>query len=69
MACACKGRRTRQGSFIWYDPSNPEGVEPVVYKSEIEARAKVLRKPGTKYIPHDPSRPVGAQIAAAESRR
>jgi acetyl-CoA carboxylase beta subunit len=62
MACACKGRKTQK--YLWF---KDESVEPVVYNSEIEAKAKVLRKGGT-YIPYDPSVPIGTQINAAMSR-
>lgn len=40
MACACKGRKTAK--FVWTN-----GVNTVVYNTEIEAKAKVLRKGGT----------------------
>lgn len=64
MACACRGRKRQ--SYLWYDPARAESVRPVVYNSEIEAKAKVLRK-GGKYIPYDVNVPVGTQIAVAES--
>lgn len=66
MACACRGRA--KAKFLWYDPTNPEGVEPVVYSSEIEAKAKTIRRPGTKYIPYNENLGIGVQIAAAEAR-
>lgn len=70
MACGCTKRNKQQ--FLWYDQTNPEGVEPVVYTSEIEAKAKVLRvfrktQVQTKYIPYDPNMPIGTQIAVAEA--
>lgn len=64
MACACRGRAKKQ--FLWYDNVNAEGVEPVVYNSEIEAKAKIQRK-GGKYIPYNPNVAIGVQIAAAEA--
>lgn len=67
MGCACNKKRKAQ-SFIWYDPANPEGVEPMVYDSKMKADAKVYRKGGT-YIPYDPNLGVGAQIALAEAAK
>lgn len=66
MACSCRGRA--RARFLWYDPINAEGVQPVIYSSEIEARAKVLRKPGTRYIPYNENLGIGVQIATAEAR-
>jgi hypothetical protein len=63
VACACKGRSNTK--FLWYDPSNPEGAEPVIYKTEVEAKAKVMRKGGT-YITHNPNLSIGQQIVLAE---
>ena len=40
MACSCKKRSTAK--FVWTD-----GTNTVVYNTEIEAKAKVLRKGGT----------------------
>lgn len=40
MACSCKGRKTAK--YVWTD-----GTFTVVYNTEIEAKAKVLRKGGT----------------------
>lgn len=40
MACACKGRRSKQ--YIWTD-----GTDTVIYSTEIEAKAKVMRKGGS----------------------
>ena len=62
MACACTKRKTQK--YLWY---KDEATEPVVYNSEIEAKAKVLRK-GGKYTTYDPNVPIGTQIAVAESR-
>lgn len=64
MACACQGRK--KAKFLWYDNVNSEGVEPKIYNSEIEAKAKVQRR-GGKYIPYNPNLPLGVQVAAAES--
>lgn len=66
MGCACNKRIKKQ--FIWYDPANSEGVEPKIYDSEIEARARTIRKGGT-YIPYNPNEPIGVQIQIAESAR
>lgn len=62
MACACNKRNTKK--FLWY---KGEADDPVVYSSEIQAQAKVIRK-GGKYITYNPNVSIGAQIAAAESR-
>lgn len=62
MACACKGRSKQR--FLWY---KGEADKPVVYNSEIEAKAKVLRR-GGKYIPYNSNLSIGAQIANAESQ-
>lgn len=40
MACSCTKRKTAK--FVWTD-----GTDTVVYNTEIEAKAKVLRKGGT----------------------
>lgn len=40
MACACKGKK--KSTFTWTD-----GTDTVVYQTEIEAKAKVLRKGGS----------------------
>lgn len=40
MACACKGRKKTQ--YEWTD-----GTATMIYNTEIEAKAKVLRKGGT----------------------
>lgn len=42
MACACKGRS--KSKFIW---TSADGTETMTYNSEIEAKAKVLRKGGS----------------------
>lgn len=41
MACACKGRKTQK--YIWTGP----GGETVEYGTELEAKAKVMRKGGS----------------------
>lgn len=69
MACACTKRKKAQ--FLWY---KGEVDKPVVYNSEIEAKAKVLRLrnktgDGGRYIPYDKNVPVGTQIAVAEAAR
>lgn len=45
MACACKGRK--KAIFVWTD-----GKKTVTYGSEIEAKAKVIRKGGS-YVRKD----------------
>lgn len=42
MACACSKRNRSKQRFVWTD-----GENTVVYKTEIEAKAKVSRKGGT----------------------
>lgn len=64
MGCACKGREKER--FLWYSQENPEGLEPMIYSTEVEAKAKVMRKKGT-YIPYNPNMTVGQQIAANEA--
>lgn len=66
MACACTKRK--KARFLWYSTENPEGIEPVIYNSDIEAKAKVMRKGGA-FTPYDPNVPIGTQIAVAEARR
>ena len=74
MACACTQRK--KAKYLWYDPVNSEGVEPIIYNSEIEAKAKVIRGVrkfgpgmGGRYIPYDANMSIGTQIAAAEALR
>jgi len=38
MACACTKRKKQQ--YVW----SREGTDPVVYNSEIEAKAKIIRE-------------------------
>lgn len=45
MACACKKRKSQQ--YVW---TSGDGLTTVTYNTEIEAKAKVLRKGGT-YVP------------------
>jgi hypothetical protein len=40
MACSCKGKKSTK--YVWTD-----GTNTVIYNTEIEAKAKVLRKGGT----------------------
>lgn len=40
MACSCKGRKSTK--YVWTD-----GTNTVIYDSEIQAKAKVLRKGGS----------------------
>lgn len=47
MACSCKNKR--KPKFVWTDAN---GENPVVYSSEIEAKAKTTRKGGS-YEPID----------------
>lgn len=44
MACACQGRKAKS-KFKWTD-----GTTVVIYDTEIQAKAKVLRKGGS-YTP------------------
>lgn len=68
MACACNSRKKAQ--FLWY----AEGSEPIIYNSEIEAKAKVIRVgrktgEGGRYITYNKNVPIDTQIAAAEAAR
>lgn len=50
MACACKNRRNTK--YLWTPPEgtlNPDGtlMEPVEYTTQMEAKAKVMRKGGS----------------------
>lgn len=50
MACACKGRKKQQ--YVWTPPegatdSAGEPLEPITYNTEIEAKAKMIRKGGS----------------------
>lgn len=65
MGCACKGAAKER--WLWYSQDNPEGLEPMIYGTEVEAKAKVMRKQGT-YIPYNPNLSVGQQIMAHETR-
>lgn len=40
MACACKGRK--KATYVWTD-----GTDTVTYYTEVEAKAKVIRKGGS----------------------
>lgn len=42
MACACKGKK--KSTFTWV---SADQTDTVVYQTEIEAKAKVLRKGGS----------------------
>jgi acetyl-CoA carboxylase beta subunit len=42
MACACKNRSTSK--YVW---TSADGSETMTYNTEIEAKAKVLRKGGS----------------------
>lgn len=66
MACACKGRSST--TYLWYDPVNSEGTEPVVYKTEVEAKAKVMRK-GGEYIVNNPNLSIGQNIVTNEQAK
>jgi hypothetical protein len=41
MPCACRGRKSAY-KYVWTD-----GTDTVTYNTEIEAKAKVLRKGGS----------------------
>lgn len=62
MACACQ-KGGKKSQYLWY---KDEASRPQVYNSEIEAKAKVLRK-GGKYIPYISNVSISTQIAAAEA--
>lgn len=51
MACACKGRRSQK--YLWTGTVNGETVTQE-YSTELEAKAKVLRKGGS-YKPVEPA--------------
>jgi acetyl-CoA carboxylase beta subunit len=42
MACACKGRKKQQ--YVW---TSADGTQTMVYNTELEAKAKVIRKGGS----------------------
>jgi hypothetical protein len=42
MGCSCKNRK--KFSYVW---TSADGSQTVTYTTEIEAKAKVLRKGGT----------------------
>jgi len=42
MACACKGRK--KATYVW---TSADGVVTMTYNTELEAKAKVMRKGGT----------------------
>lgn len=63
MACNCS--KKNRASYLWY---KGEADKPVVYRTEIEAKAKVTRK-GGKYITYNPNLSIEAQIAAAETEK
>lgn len=53
MACACKGRKVER--FLWIpEGGSVDGENTVVYPSEIQAKAKVMRKGGTYIRQGDP---------------
>lgn len=64
MACACQGGRSKQ-QYLWY---NGEQDTPQVYNSEIEAKAKMIRK-GGQYITYDQNLPISVQVQTAEAAR
>lgn len=47
MACACKGRS--KSKWVW---TSDDGSDTVIYKTEIEAKAKTLRRGGS-YVKKD----------------
>lgn len=61
MGCACNKNR-KKTQYLWYK----DGARSVVYNSEIEAKAKILRKGGA-YIPYITGVAIDTQIAAAEA--
>lgn len=50
MPCSCKNRKKTK--YTWTPPEGSD-LKPVTYNTEIEAKAKVLRKGGT-YEPVEP---------------
>ena len=44
MACACKNRKRQE--YLWTPPEG-SSLSPQTYSTEIEAKAKVLRKGGS----------------------
>lgn len=42
MACACKGRK--KATYVW---TSPDGSQTMTYTTEIEAKAKMMRKGGS----------------------
>lgn len=50
MACSCKNRKKQK--FVWLPPEGST-LPSVTYNTEIEAKAKVLRKGGS-YKPVEP---------------
>lgn len=42
MACACKGRSTTK--YVW---TSADGSTSITYNTEIEAKAKMIRKGGS----------------------
>lgn len=42
MGCACKGRKSTQ--YVW---KSDDGTDSVVYPTEIQAKAKVIRAGGS----------------------
>lgn len=59
MACGCTKRSTLK--YLWF---KDEGTEPIPYDTEMQAKARVIRK-GGRYIPYNPALPLAPQIAAA----
>ena len=43
MACACKNRK--KAKYLWTSATDPN--DQVVYNTEVESRAKVLRRGGS----------------------
>jgi len=52
MACACKGRKSQK--YLWTGVVNGEETS-IEYGTELEAKAKVMRKGGS-YKPVEPAR-------------
>lgn len=48
MACACRGRKKEE--FLWVPAEGSvDGEGTIVYDSEVKAKAKMLRNPGSTY--------------------
>lgn len=52
MACACKGRT--KARFLWIPPEGSvDGEGTIEYPTEVQAKAKVMRKGGEYMTPEE----------------